>query len=349
MACAAVSALPSSLAHAAPSSASAAASTAPAREQSSSIRSHPDLLSWIPRIEAAASIARSAIRVAPRAGHQNPGAAAGGTPYTTLLMFQLISIYFPVPLEQHDGHVYPDLTSIGSEMDMDTTILTVVAGHAALGLAMLGIVWRSLDKRMDRLEQQRDTDRTLADKRHDEVIGLLRGHGEPDRPPRGPRRGPGHQLSRSAGEALRQETMTTTVPIRTSVPSLIRLRRRSQPAVDGDIRVGELPRPRQPLGTTGEPQTERQPPVGQLAGLDLNARRPRDARPTLRHRRSRQHRSTNQHNHAQPPPTPAGQLAAHARPAAPTGRSRGSRRRAHARPGKQSAKPHAADPYETAE
>ena len=63
-------------------------------------------------------------------------------------------------------------------MDMDTTILTVVAGHAALGFAMLGIVWRSLDKRMDRLEQQRDTDRTLADKRHDEVIGLLRGHGE---------------------------------------------------------------------------------------------------------------------------------------------------------------------------
>lgn len=63
-------------------------------------------------------------------------------------------------------------------MDMDTTILTVMIGLAAVGFGVLGMVWRSLDNRMDRLEQQRDTDRALADKRHDEVIGLLRGHGE---------------------------------------------------------------------------------------------------------------------------------------------------------------------------
>ena len=42
---------------------------------------------------------------------------------------------------------------------METTILTVMVGLAAVGFGVLGLVWRSLDKRMDRLEEGRETDR----------------------------------------------------------------------------------------------------------------------------------------------------------------------------------------------
>ena len=49
---------------------------------------------------------------------------------------------------------------------METTILTVMVGLAAVGFGVLGLVWRSLDKRMDRLEAGRETDRR-------EVMGML--------------------------------------------------------------------------------------------------------------------------------------------------------------------------------
>ena len=49
---------------------------------------------------------------------------------------------------------------------METTILTVMVGLAAVGFGVLGLVWRSLDKRMDRLEEGRETDRR-------EVMGML--------------------------------------------------------------------------------------------------------------------------------------------------------------------------------
>lgn len=63
---------------------------------------------------------------------------------------------------------------------MEAAILTVTVGLAAVGFGVLGLVWRSLDKsvdrldgrmdrlggRMDRLEEQRETDRR-------EVLGML--------------------------------------------------------------------------------------------------------------------------------------------------------------------------------
>ena len=56
---------------------------------------------------------------------------------------------------------------------METTILTVMVGLAAVGFGVLGLMWRSLDGRMDRLngrmdrlEDQRETDRR-------EVLGIL--------------------------------------------------------------------------------------------------------------------------------------------------------------------------------
>ena len=49
---------------------------------------------------------------------------------------------------------------------METTILTVMVALAAIGFGVLGLVWRSLDKRMDRLEEGRDTDRR-------ELMGML--------------------------------------------------------------------------------------------------------------------------------------------------------------------------------
>ena len=63
---------------------------------------------------------------------------------------------------------------------METTILTVMVGLAAVGFGVLGLVWRSLDKRMDRLEEGRDTDRreVTGVRRevtgfHREVVGML--------------------------------------------------------------------------------------------------------------------------------------------------------------------------------
>ena len=63
-------------------------------------------------------------------------------------------------------------------MEMGTTILTVMVGLAALGFGVLGMMWRSLDNRMDRLEAQRESDRTRGDERHSEIMGELRSHGE---------------------------------------------------------------------------------------------------------------------------------------------------------------------------
>lgn len=63
-------------------------------------------------------------------------------------------------------------------MDMSATILTVMVGLAAVGFGVLGMMWRSLDNRMDRLAAQRDSDRTRDDERHSEIMGELRGHGE---------------------------------------------------------------------------------------------------------------------------------------------------------------------------
>ena len=56
---------------------------------------------------------------------------------------------------------------------METTILTVMVGLAAVGFGVLGLVWRSLDKRMDRLEEGRGTDRREVMGFHREVMGVL--------------------------------------------------------------------------------------------------------------------------------------------------------------------------------
>ena len=56
---------------------------------------------------------------------------------------------------------------------METTILTVMVGLAAVGFGVLGLVWRSLDKRMDRLEEGRGTDRREVMGFHREVMGIL--------------------------------------------------------------------------------------------------------------------------------------------------------------------------------
>ena len=56
---------------------------------------------------------------------------------------------------------------------METTILTVMVALAAIGFGVLGLVWRSLDKRMDRLEEGRDTDRRELMGVRREVAGML--------------------------------------------------------------------------------------------------------------------------------------------------------------------------------
>ena len=57
---------------------------------------------------------------------------------------------------------------------METTILTVIVGLAAVGFGVLGLVWRSLDKRMDRLEEGRETDRGEVTGIRREVMGFHR-------------------------------------------------------------------------------------------------------------------------------------------------------------------------------
>ena len=56
---------------------------------------------------------------------------------------------------------------------METTILTVMVGLAAVGFGVLGLVWRSLDKRMDRLEEGRETDRGEVMGIRRELVGML--------------------------------------------------------------------------------------------------------------------------------------------------------------------------------
>lgn len=56
---------------------------------------------------------------------------------------------------------------------METAILTVMVGLAAVGFGLLGLVWRSLDKRMDRLEEGRVTDRREVLGFQREVLGML--------------------------------------------------------------------------------------------------------------------------------------------------------------------------------
>ena len=63
---------------------------------------------------------------------------------------------------------------------METTILTVMVGLAAVGFGVLGLMWRSLDRRMDRLNARMDRlegrmDRLEGVRETDrrEVLGML--------------------------------------------------------------------------------------------------------------------------------------------------------------------------------
>ena len=68
---------------------------------------------------------------------------------------------------------------------MDTTILAVMVSVAALGLGVLGLMWRAFDGRMDRLDGRMDSferqlaaDRDKTDRQFREVMDVLRDHGE---------------------------------------------------------------------------------------------------------------------------------------------------------------------------
>ena len=68
---------------------------------------------------------------------------------------------------------------------METAILAVMVSLAALGFGVVGLVWRALDGRMDRLdgcldrvETRQEADRTKSDGQHTAVMGVLRNHGE---------------------------------------------------------------------------------------------------------------------------------------------------------------------------
>ncbi|MDE0654474.1 MAG: hypothetical protein OXI26_12590 [bacterium] len=53
------------------------------------------------------------------------------------------------------------------------TILTVMIGLAAVGLGVLGLLWRSLDRRMDRLDIRLDRLEEVRETDRREVLGML--------------------------------------------------------------------------------------------------------------------------------------------------------------------------------
>ena len=61
---------------------------------------------------------------------------------------------------------------------METAILAVMVSLAALGFGVVGLVWRALDGRLDRVETRQEADRTTSDEQHTAVMGVLRDHGE---------------------------------------------------------------------------------------------------------------------------------------------------------------------------
>ena len=56
---------------------------------------------------------------------------------------------------------------------METTILTVMVGLAAVGFGVLGLMWLSLDRRMDRLEGRMDRLEGVRETDRREVLGML--------------------------------------------------------------------------------------------------------------------------------------------------------------------------------
>lgn len=56
---------------------------------------------------------------------------------------------------------------------MEVTILTVMIGLAAVGLGVLGLLWRSLDRRMDRLDIRLDRLEEVRETDRREVLGML--------------------------------------------------------------------------------------------------------------------------------------------------------------------------------